>query len=74
MNERIKQLAEQAGIYFGRSATLDGRNIARFVTASDMEKFAELIVNAVYDYILDATMYDNPFPFREDVKKHFGVE
>jgi hypothetical protein len=44
MNERIQQLAEQAGIHFGRSATLDGNNIARFVTTSDMEKFAELIV------------------------------
>ncbi len=44
MNERIKQLAEQAGIQFGRNATLDGDDIARFVTTSDMEKFAELIL------------------------------
>jgi hypothetical protein len=44
MNERIRELSEQAGIHFGRSATLDGNNIARFVTTSDMEKFAELIV------------------------------
>jgi hypothetical protein len=44
MNERIRELADQAGIHFGRSATLDGNNIARFVTTSDMEKFAELIV------------------------------
>jgi hypothetical protein len=44
MNERIRLLADQAGIHFGRSAALDGNNIARFVTTSDMEKFAELIV------------------------------
>lgn len=62
MNERHEQLMAQAWIEFAPDA--------KAVT----KRFAELIVDAVYDHILDATMYDNPFPFREDVKKHFGVE
>lgn len=38
------------------------------------EVFAELIVDEVYDYILNATFDDEPWPDRKDVKKHFGVE
>ena len=46
MNERIRQLAEQAGIHFHKSGTLDAgpKGIAKFVLYSDIEKFAELIV------------------------------
>jgi len=36
--------------------------------------FAELMVDEVYDYILNATFDDEPWPDRKDVKKHFGVE
>jgi hypothetical protein len=77
MNERIKQLAEQAGIHFGRSATLDGNNIARFVTTSDMEKFAELIVGECIRKINDiAESSNNPQPIYRvavDLLEHFGV-
>ena len=38
------------------------------------EKFAELIVEEVYDYILNATFDDEPWPSRKDVRQHFGVE
>ncbi len=46
MNERIYELAEQANIRFGRMAILDGdpRGMARFVTYSKFEKFAELLI------------------------------
>ena len=40
----------------------------------DRHLFAELIVDEVYDYILNATFDDEPWPDRKDVKKHFGVE
>ena len=53
MNERIKQLAEQAGIHFRshRGSTLDAGpdGIAKFVLYSDMEKFAELIIQECMD-------------------------
>ena len=57
MNERIKQLAEQANIHFSRVGILDGdpNGSARLVGYSKMEKFAELIVRecaAQVDWIL----------------------
>ena len=73
MNERIKKLAEQAGIHFGRSATLDGNNIARFVTTSDMEKFAELIVRECAEWVnQNLGLVDEEA--KADLLKHFGVE
>jgi hypothetical protein len=89
MNERIKELAEQAGIHFGRSATLDGNNIARFVTTSDMEKFAELIVkecinkiethqipvgNSAAGEMACEWTYAALKEIRDEIKEHFGVE
>ena len=66
MNERIKKLAEQAGIY--------KLNLSDETEYWIMEKFAELIIEEVYDYILNATFDDEPWPSRKDVKQHFGVE
>ena len=60
MNQRIKELIEQSE---------DPEH--GFIIP---EKFAELIVDEVYDYILNATFDDEPWPDRKDVKKHFGVE
>ena len=72
MNERIRELADQAGIHFGRSAALDGNNIARFVTTSDMEKFAELIVRECAE--LATKEYDNRGAIHgNDLLQHFGV-
>jgi len=64
MNEQIRALAAKAGIFYYRKGQLQ----------SDMEKFVEVIVDEVYDYILNATFDDEPWPDRKDVKKHFGVE
>jgi hypothetical protein len=88
MNERIRELADQAGIHFGRSAALDGNNIARFVTTSDMEKFAELIVRECAEQIktqgISASSEDygdyeigfnaGLFHALRTTKEHFGVE
>ncbi len=71
MNERIKQLAGKA---LDKAVPYTWHNLDHVEVEKVMKEFAELIVDAVYDHILDATMHDNPFPFREDVKKHFGVK
>jgi hypothetical protein len=63
MNTRIKELAEQCW-----NKRPEGQ------LHFDNEKFAELIVEEVYDYILNATFDDEPWPSRKDVKQHFGVE
>jgi hypothetical protein len=68
MNERIRELAVEA-----RLITVDG--ITRYALDNEFEqRFAELIVEEVYDYILNATFDDEPWPSRKDVKQHFGVE
>ena len=56
MNERIKELAEQANIRFGRMAILDGdpRGMARFVSYSEFEKFAELLIRECAGYVSGA--------------------
>ena len=43
MNERIKQLAEQAGLEFDNDLALEPEPIY-YTTQKDLEKFAELIV------------------------------
>jgi hypothetical protein len=81
MNERIRKLAVQAGATLekGYIELSDGQfmlsdNVDLDTSNMDLEKFAELIVEEVYDYILNATFDDEPWPSRKDVKQHFGVE
>jgi len=73
MNELIKELSLQAGIHFGRSATLDGNDIARFVTTSDMEKFAELIVRECIDIVGAGGEFASRPKLVEKLQEHFGV-
>jgi hypothetical protein len=71
MNERIKQLAEQAGIEF----TYDPTEVPMraFVEAweGDLEKFAELIVRECMDAVGDGPMQR---PEIQRIKAKFGVE
>jgi hypothetical protein len=68
MNERIKQLLNQAGIYQpDRFDAIDGSN--------QMEKFAELIVRECAETVQD--FVDHRFPASEypvRLKRYFGVE
>jgi hypothetical protein len=62
MNERIRELAKEAGIFYYRKGKLQ----------VDMEKFAELIVRECAEYAeqeLDMAGYKKKF-----MLKHFGVE
>ena len=69
MNERIKLLAEQAGLY-------------AFVSDNgadpDIEKFAELIVRECAKFLEENSGYDNAnnawHPEPEELLQHFGVE
>ena len=69
MNERIKELAEQATTYIDPSAN-DG-----VCWNFDKEKFAELIVLECAD-IIESQDVDPSFRLRMSwaVKKHFGVK
>ena len=68
MNDRIQQLAEQAGI---TSNNLSDGNMSH----NDLEKFAELIVRECADWIKNTD--SDPDIGEEDAKallEHFGVE
>ena len=71
MNERIKLLAEQAGI------SLSQKDFSYYwvESAEDMEKFAKLIVKECADWIKNTD--SDPDIGEEDAKallEHFGVE
>ena len=71
MNERIKQLAEQATTYIDPSAN-DG-----VCWDFDKEKFAELIVRECANELIK--WKDEPFPYDPEfgarlIKEHFGVK
>ena len=73
MNERIRQLAEQAGLRFTQLMSnpmvpvVDGKE-------TDLEKFAELIVrecSRVYWNIDDGEIHGE---YVKALKEHFGIE
>ena len=72
MNNRIKELKQQATDYVdGVDAGLKLDHYQRFVDL----KFAELVLDEVYNYILNATLDDGPWPNHAEVKRHFfGVK
>lgn len=69
MNERIKELVAQADNY----ADALGLGGGEWCDAQ-LKKFAELIVEEMYDFIMDESASDNGIPDLGKVKEHFGVE
>ena len=70
MNERIKELAEQAGIY-----KLDLSDETEYWI---LEKFAELIVKECADdakhHVMNISTYADADFVYEQIKRNFGVE
>jgi len=71
MNERIKELAEQAGLEFDDDLALEPEPIY-YITQKELEKFAELIIKECAD-IATMNQYQSYTPGHY-VLKHFGVE
>ena len=79
MNERIRELAQQAGATVDKGThPLTGVVDGLFMGPNEVEKFAELIVrecakfldeNSGYDYSMSAW---HPEP--EEMLQHFGIE
>lgn len=76
MDKRIEELAEQAGIEFDDSFTLEPEPIY-YLKLSDFEKFAELIVRECANICFSEAAGHN-MAFGEHcgvvIKEHFGVE
>ena len=79
MNERIKELALQAGLEFDNDLALEPEPIY-YTTQKDLEKFAELIVRECVQVCADrGKHHDGLYSAWADdcskrIGKHFGVE
>ena len=85
MNERIRQLAEQAGLEFDDNLVLESEPIY-YTTQKDLEKFAELLVRECEKAIrTEIAVTDISGEVEKawemgmecgvyTIKKHFGVE
>ena len=83
MNKRIRELALQAGECTNSVYTPPVRSKTPGKIWEDghidwhelyNEKFAVLIVEEMYDFIMDESANDNGIPDLGKVKQHFGVE
>ena len=71
MNERIKELAEQAGMTDDKFGMYFAKDFdSHCADGVDLEKFAELIVRECLLYAKDGDIDFMKFM----IKKHFGVE
>jgi hypothetical protein len=76
MNERIKELAEQAGMY----VEARGEPWPKWMSAEECElayaKFAELIVRECVDIADETALGDTTYGWMvgNKIKEHFGVE
>ena len=78
MNERIRELAEQAGLEFDDDLVLEPEAIY-YTTQKDLEKFAELIIEECVEICLVHRVRNNDYnegrtQCASDIKEHFGVE
>jgi hypothetical protein len=71
MNERIKELAEQAGLYFYVNGKLYPQELTAEESIVAYERFAELIAREILSYSQD----DGDLDFMKFmIKKNFGIE
>ena len=70
MNERIRQLAEQATSIV---EMVGPQGYASSYANFDKEKFAELIVKECVEQIINRERSDGEW-YQDDIFKHFGVE
>lgn len=64
MNVQIQALMAQAGT----------DTSGKWMSVDNAERFAELIAEEMYCFMVDATSNDEPWPSFEQIKKHFGVD
>ncbi|CAB4221375.1 hypothetical protein UFOVP1636_274 [uncultured Caudovirales phage] len=81
MNERIKQLAEQAGLKHYNWSTNESNIIDgdfKYPRLEDYKKFAELIVqeclNQCYNRGMDDELYAGQLKAATYIEEYFGVE
>ena len=76
MNERIRELAEQAGLKYYNWSTIESNIIDgdfKYPRLEDYKKFAELIVVEMLQTCEDHPAWTGRM-IGEEIKQHFGVE
>jgi hypothetical protein len=78
MNERIQELALQAGLTQAKDFK-SGDEVKNFVFGNGLEKFAELIVNECCNRLSEETIRHDGYGYNQHelynrLRKHFGVE
>ena len=73
MNERIRELAEQAGLELDNDLALEPEPIY-YTTQKDLEKLAELIVRECAGVVEKNLFESIGWNTSKKVKQHFGVE
>jgi hypothetical protein len=75
MNERIRELAEQAKGFVDLNQHVGGTNGCMVYTYDGLEKFAELIVRECIDCLTPLSRNHSMVgAARDTIKEHFGVE
>ncbi len=75
MNKQILKFAKKSGATINEG--FDGNKAFVYgitLSPEELEKFAELIVEEMYDFMCKATDNDGAWPSSKEVKQHFGVE
>jgi hypothetical protein len=72
MNDRIRQLAEQAGIGYGNLSTGNGDNWQFAGRPEELERFAQLIVKECAG-LVDHVIMEDGNSRGDFIRKHFGV-
>lgn len=77
MNERIKELAEQAGFHFYDMHDVDGQDLGETIEADDwsaVQKFAESIVRECAHIGFNAAYPKVGVEVLLAIKQHFGIK
>jgi hypothetical protein len=78
MNERIRELAEQAKGFVDLNKHVGGDNGCMVYTYDGLAKFAELIVRECAElakhHVMNISTYGDAEFVDEQIKEHFGVE
>ena len=78
MNERIQELAKEAGLIQAKDFK-SGDEVKNIVFGDGLEKFAELIVRECCDVLQTETIRHDGYGYNQGflhkkIKEHFGVE
>lgn len=75
MNRKLlDDLAWDERCWFMQPVDFDENYLSSLKKTFDRDKFAELILEEMYDFIMEETADDNGIPDLDKIKQHFGFK